>query len=467
MRESDRLGHAPGFSSGMKPAMQPATPTSSGSYAGPEGAAAFHRSPYLVPAIGGALVLSLIAVAAWWLHYLPGRGASASFSLLIGAVLGLIMQRGRFCFFCIFRDLIQERDSRPFYSILTALAVGSLCYVVIFTAFLPSAGTGRLPPDAHIGPVSWALIVAGMAFGIGMALSGACVSGHLYRLGEGYLRAPFALIGTVIGFGAGFFSWRTLYVSTISTAPQPWLPHYFGYSGAVIVQLGLIGLIALYLMRYLAPTGQGMPAQEQAAATQEAQAEARTKARAILPGPTGSAGLLTLGDVWRKVFVQRWSPGATGAAIGVLGALAYFRVAPLGVTSQLGSIARTVLSDAGLLTGRLNGLDTLRGCVTAVVHTISDNGLLITGLAAASFAAAIAGRNFEFSKLTVINALTALIGGVFMGWGAMIALGCTVGTLLSGIMAFSVSGWVFFASVFAGVWLSLKLRLNTIGQPKA
>ena len=82
-------------------------------------------------------------------HYLPGRGARGLFRLLIGAVLGLIMQRGRFCFFCIFSDLIQERDSRPFYSILTALAVGSLCYVVIFTAFLPNAGTGRLPPDVH------------------------------------------------------------------------------------------------------------------------------------------------------------------------------------------------------------------------------------------------------------------------------------------------------------------------------
>src|SRR5690606_25076567 len=115
------------------------------------------------------------------------------------------------------------------------------------------------------------------------------------------------------------------------------------------------------------------------------------------PAPSASpASGVPLAELWQRIFVQRWSPGATGAAIGVLGALAYFRVAPLGVTSQLGSIARTVLSDAGLLTGRLNGLDTLRGCVTAVVHTISDNGLLITGLAAASFAAAIAGRNFEF-----------------------------------------------------------------------
>lgn len=442
---------------GLQPSAHPSASASSGPPVGPEEVRQPAAEPslgarYAVPALAGGLILLLIAAAAWWLHNTPGRGASASFSLLIGAALGLIMQRGRFCFFCIFRDLIQERDSRPFYAILTALAVGSICYVVIFTAFMPNAGTGRLPPDAHIGPVSWALVVAGMAFGIGMALSGACVSGHLYRLGEGYLRAPFALAGTVIGFGFGFFSWRPLYLSTISTAPVPWLPQSLGYSGAVAAQMGLIGLIALFLMRYVPP---------------RAYQPARGSGSSGVPPVGSSAASVTFADVWHRVFVERWSPGATGAAIGVLGALAYFRVAPLGVTSQLGSIARTVLSDAGLLTGRLNGLDAFRGCVTAVVHTISDNGLLISGLAAASFAAAIAGRNFEFSKLTFTNALTALLGGILMGWGAMIALGCTVGTLLSGIMAYSVSGWVFFASVLTGVWLSLKLKLNTIGQPKA
>jgi hypothetical protein len=43
-----------------------------------------------------------------------------------------------------------------------------------------------------------------------------------------------------------------------------------------------------------------------------------------------------------------------------------------------------------------------------------------------------------------------------MGWGAMIALGCTVGVLLSGIHAGALSGWVFlffcFAGIAAGLW---------------
>jgi hypothetical protein len=47
-----------------------------------------------------------------------------------------------------------------------------------------------------------------------------------------------------------------------------------------------------------------------------------------------------------------------------------------------------------------------------------------------------------------------------MGWGSMLALGCTVGTLLSGISAFALSGWVFGAAVIGGVWLGLRLRLH-------
>ena len=85
---------------------------------------------------------------------------------------------------------------------------------------------------------------------------------------------------------------------------------------------------------------------------------------------------------------------------------------------------------------------------------------MIGGLVAASLAVALLGNRFELSQLTVKNSLTALLGGVLMGWGAMLALGCTVGTLLSGISSFALSGWVFGGAVFAGVWVGIKLGLH-------
>ncbi|MBL8163446.1 MAG: YeeE/YedE family protein, partial [Anaerolineae bacterium] len=316
------------------------------------------------------------------------------------------------------------------YAILSALAVGGIGYAIIFGAFLPNSFTGRLPPGAHIGPVSWVLVAAGVAFGIGMALSGACISGHLYRLGEGYARAPLALLGSLIGFGLGFFTWQSVYLGTISQAPTAWLPATLGYGGALAVHLALLSVLALLLLRYL-------PAL-----------------------PQRETERLTLAGVWRRVIEQRWNPLTTGGIVGVVGTIAYLRVEPLGVTSQIGSVSRTVLDNAGLLADRLNGLDGFAGCATQVVQTITENGWLIGGLVAGSFAVVLLANRFQISRLTLGGGVTALLGGILMGWGAMLALGCTVGTLLSGISAFAVSGWVFAFAVFGGVWLGIKLRLH-------
>lgn len=388
------------------------------------------RSRQTLSRFAGLLVLVALAFGAYALEATPGQGSKAALSLLLGVALGIVFQRGRFCFFCILRDFIQYRNSSGLFAILAALAVGGIGYAVIFGAFLPNPFTGRLPPDAHIGPVSWVLVVAGVAFGIGMSLSGACISGHLYRLGEGYTRAPFALFGSIIGFGLGFFTWQSVYLGAIFHAPVAWLPASFGYGGALVIQLAVLGLLGFILLRYL-------PA-----------------------SPSREEETWTMKRIWDKVFNQRWNPLVTGGLVGAIGVIAYFRVEPLGVTSQLGSIARTTLDNAGWLAGRLNGLDTFAGCATAVVQTITENGWLIGGLVLGSFAVVLIAGRFQLSKLTISGGATALLGGVLMGWGAMLALGCTVGTLLSGISAFAVSGWVFAAAVFLGVWLGIKLRLN-------
>jgi uncharacterized membrane protein YedE/YeeE len=375
-------------------------------------------------------VLVGLGVAAYVLHHTPGRGGETSFSLLVGAALGIVFERGRFCFFCIFRDWIEHKNSAGMFSVLASLLVGSVGYVILFGLFLPNAGTGRLPPNAHIGPVSPALVLAGLAFGLGMAFSGACISGHLYRLGQGYTRAPFALFGALIGFGLGFLTWFEMYVTFISGSPVAWLPATFGYSGAFLVQVGVLTALAVVLWRWLPPL------------------------------PARPEGRLTARAVWDAVITHRWNPLLTGALVGLIGVFSYLRVEPLGATAQLGSLSRTVLNEQGVLADRLPGLDTFAGCATVVLQTLSDNGVLIIALVLGSFAVALAGGRFKLSRLTVRGALTALGGGVLMGWGSMIALGCTVGVLLSGISAFALSGWVFALATFAGVFVGIKLGVH-------
>jgi hypothetical protein len=111
----------------------------------------------------------------------------------------------------------------------------------------------------------------------------------------------------------------------------------------------------------------------------------------------------------------------------------------------------------------LVGLDRMAGCVAVVAETITNNGWLVVGIIGSSFAAALAGGRFKFSRLTPTNTGTALIGGILLGWGSMTSLGCTIGVLLSGTQAFALSGWVFFAFAFLGSFVGIKLKFHTPG----
>ncbi|MFC3057388.1 YeeE/YedE thiosulfate transporter family protein [Paenirhodobacter populi] len=48
--------------------------------------------------------------------------------------------------------------------------------------------------------------------------------------------------------------------------------------------------------------------------------------------------------------------------------------------------------------------------------------------------------------------------GVMLGLSAMVALGCTVGVIMSGIMVGGLSGWVFAVACFTGAWTGWRLR---------
>ena len=214
--------------------------------------------------------------------------------------------------------MLENGDPRGALAILLALAVGAVGYVVIFGAWLPVPMPERLPPTAHVGPVGPVLALGALAFGIGMAVSGSCISAHFYRLGEGSPTAPFALIGTAAGFVLGFVTWNPLYLAAIAGAPVIWLPHQLGYAGMIAITFVALALLALLTMRA---------------------SRFKLKPR--------DGGKLDLERVLCSVFVNRWPAYVGGLAVGVISAVAYLRVAPLGVTAELGSLARTGCSRRG------------------------------------------------------------------------------------------------------------------------
>lgn len=367
-----------------------------------------------------ASIVVVLLIVAWFIH---ARGnPNLALSVVLGTSFGIVLQRSRFCFFCNFRDWFDGGDPRGLYAILLALGVGAMGYAVVFGAWLPDPSTGRLPPDAFIGPISPALPIAGLVFGAGMAISGSCISAHIYRLGEGSPTAPFALVGTFVGFIVGFASWNTLYLALISQGSVVWLPRHLGYAGTLLTTFALLVAIAWLL----------------------------SLRRSEIAEPRVSE------DTPSRILIDRWPPWIGGAVIGVLAMVAYLRVAPLGVTAEIGGRARQVGGSLGLAPSRLEGLDTLRGCVSIVRDAVfSNNGGFVVALAVGAFAAALAAGQFRPTRPTAAQMARGLVGGVLLGWGATIGLGCTVGTLLSGIMAGALSGWIFGLAVFLGVAATL------------
>ena len=312
-----------------------------------------------------------------WAHDAPS-GRVPAFALVCGVVLGLAMQRSRFCFYCHIRDWLEDEDPRGVLAILIAIAVGLVGNTVVLGSWMPEPKPGILPPDIHIGPVSWALAAAGLAFGLGMVVSGSCIGAHFYRLAEGSPKAPFALLGAGAGFVLGFKSWNGLYSLMVADAPTLWLPAHLGYGGALLLQLGVLALLGVWVWRGFSP-GAKTPGATDAPETVDSR----------------RAPSMSLAEVWRRLWQERWEYWAGGLIIGLTGVFAVIRMKPLGATGTLASLARALSSELGWIPVKLNGLDGFAGCASAPQDTwiTSDNFLLI-GLVGGAFVAALAGAHY-------------------------------------------------------------------------
>jgi uncharacterized membrane protein YedE/YeeE len=374
----------------------------------------------------------LLAIAAcgilFWLHGDDRYGRSSSWVFLLGLAFGWVLQRSRFCFFCMLRDLFEDRNSRTALAMLVALAVGIIGHTVLFTAWIPNPLAGHLPPRAHIGPFSWVIALGGLVFGIGMSFSGSCISAHLYRLGEGSRLSPVALLGAIPGAMLGLWSWNFFYLRALVSAPVIWLPGWKGFTVGAVLPLLALGALFLYLVRYL-------------------------------PVVSADNQKITVAGVFRRIFVDRWVPWAGAVLVGVISTAALFRGSPLGVTAEINRIARVLGDGLGFLPERLEGLDVMRGCRIATDSTLfTPNALfilaLILGGMIGTFGTGIVSPSTPKAKAYPL----AFGGGILLGWGSFIALGCSVGTLLSGVHAGSLGAWLFGVAMVIGVRVSLPVR---------
>jgi uncharacterized membrane protein YedE/YeeE len=310
--------------------------------------------------------------------------------LLVGALFGAILQRGRICFNSAFRDILLLKDNYLLKLTAFVFALQMLLFVLL-------SQLGWMHMNAL--PLNFAAdIIGGYIFGMGMVLAGGCASGVTFRVGEGWTTSWFAVVffgGTALATRAGAFKGWMQWIGQFQVQPPFSDPTYFvkGSGPTISSVLGInpwipavVVAVALVLYAFLTKT-----------------TDRPTK--------------------------FNWKIAAVALAV----------VAALGFC----------LSE---LSGRNYGLGITYGWANLFqgffVNTPLDwGGTLIIGIVVGSAIAALISGEFKLRmpKHPMTYAQVAL-GGIFMGFGATTAGGCNIGHFLTGVPQFAISSIV--ASVF-------------------
>jgi len=184
------------------------------------------------PVAGAAvLLLGLILVFTYDGLDLPARGVF----LLFGLVIGIIMQRTRFCFVRAFREPFMTGDGE------TTKAV-ALAVIICATGFTILKWTDLRAWEVFVAPGFWfGSLVGGTIFGIGMSISGGCATGSLWRAGEGHIKLWVALIAFAL-VGSYFRDWLEESGWIMKLGEPVFLPDLMDWKFALATVIGVMGL---------------------------------------------------------------------------------------------------------------------------------------------------------------------------------------------------------------------------------
>lgn len=323
--------------------------------------------------------------------------------LICGALLGFVMQRGRFCLTGGFRDMYIAKDNRMFYALLIAIAVQSIGVFLLIDFGVFEYSAGSLP--------ILAVIVGSFIFGIGIILAGGCATGTWYRAGEGLIGSWIALAGYMLMAAimkTGVLMPLNQEIKSSSVLPSNSIAGTFGVSHWFII-IPFAAIVVFIVYKEMTKPKVSLP---------------RLKSKR-----TGLAHIL---------FEKRWHPFVTATLIGVIALIAW----PLSAA-----------------TGRVFGLGITTPSANILQYlTTGDNSFLnwgvflVLGIFIGSFIAAKASNEFRFRMPDVKTGINSFVGGNLMGFGASIAGGCSIGNGLVMTAMMTWQGWLGLAFMILGTW---------------
>lgn len=346
----------------------------------------------------------------------------------LATVLGWIIRRTDFCTLGAVSDWVNMGERTRMRAWWLAIAVAVLGVALLESWGLAQVGDTRPP---YRSPVfAWPrYLLGGLMFGCGMALAGGCTTKNLVRLGGGNLKSLVVLV-TV-----GMFAWLMTRTGFYGAVFHPWID-------PISVDLTRFGVRAQdpggLLAPWLDPAGVRLWAALLVAGAllllSVGRQEFRSQPRHVL-GAVGvgaavaAAWYLTggpAGEAWRAE-VEWWPQPPRG-----VGVQSFTFVNPLGETLEyLGAPGQWL-------------------AVTFGVMAVA--GVILGALAQALWAGDLRREWFASAGDVARN----VCGGILMGIGGVLALGCTTGQGLTGVSTLALGSWLAFGAFIAGSALTMK-----------
>lgn len=158
-----------------------------------------------------------------------------------------------------------------------------------------------------------------------------------------------------------------------------------------------------------------------------------------------------------------WSPYVVGIGIGVLSWCTFL------ISNKPIACSTTFAKSSGMIEKFFRGEKVAEKAYYEKINLKIDwQFMLVIGIVLGSFLSAMLSGSFELQWVPNLWASTyganpvsrlgaAIVGGVFLGFGARWADGCTSGHGISGTMQLTLSSWVSAISFFVGGILAARL----------
>ena len=302
-------------------------------------------------------------------------------------------------------------------------------------------------------PLVWAsYLVGGVLFGTGIVLAGGCVSGSLYKSGQGNLNSMAALIAIPLGIGAvehgplkSLLQWLRSFVVTADEGGRVTLSTVTGLPYWVLALLfagATLGVLIWTSRRKPQPL------------------EGSGDRNAPTPAPMHR-------PLMQRILSGRWRPWQAGLAIAGLALLAYMSSAASGRNYPLG-VSHGVLHAQLAITDPVTVVHNPPASVprtrattepaTTVANPPAKKASLwlmleVAALILGSHTSARLSGTFQLRPKPPDESLIAFGGGLLVGAGAALAGGCVIGNILSGVALMGVGNLLFLVVVVATNWL--------------